>query len=452
MWRSTAQLQLWNDTFYHKIEAERGLEVSTKVAEGHRFGIDNVKKVCDEEGIDCGFKYVDGHLYPKDEESSSYDLLEQELQASNRAGLSDVKWVDLGGGQDVGGIRRAVQFPRCANFDPIRYCEGLAKAISKRGGAVYETSRVKKAEGQTVTTEAGQSIQTPVIVFATHSPTHKNLAVHARQFPEKLYAVALQIPKGGMADGQFWDTEAPYHSVRFVEGTSKGDCLLVRGNNHTTGIKPEEIDADTYEKLAQWARSRWPKAGEVAFEWSGQLYAPIDRLALYGQDPFNAFHLDGTYYIATGDAGQGTIGGQIAGKVISQQILGQEGPWSEMFAPARLPPPSKDILSALGHVISDTTAGYVDIASPAGAQMQNADGLAKDSGAIIQQGDAPKIAVYVDEDGVQHKHSAICPHMGCVVQWSPIDRSFNCPCHGAGFDRFGKIVQGPATSDLEPVK
>lgn len=63
-----------------------------------------------------------------------------------------------------------------------------------------------------------------------------------------------------------------------------------------------------------------------------------------------------------------------------------------------------------------------------------------------------QVAAYVDEDGVQHKHSAICPHMGCVVQWNPIDRSFNCPCHGAGFDRYGKIIQGPATSNLDIVK
>ena len=74
-----------------------------------------------------------------------------------------------------------------------------------------------------------------------------------------------------MADGQFWDTEDPYHSVRFVKGTSKGDCLLVRGKNHVAGIKPEEIDRNTYRELEQWARRRWPQAGEVAWEWGGQV-------------------------------------------------------------------------------------------------------------------------------------------------------------------------------------
>lgn len=74
-----------------------------------------------------------------------------------------------------------------------------------------------------------------------------------------------------MADAQFWDTEEPYHSVRLVKGTSKGDCLLVRGKNHVAGIKPEEIDRNTYRALEQWARRRWPQAGEVAWEWGGQV-------------------------------------------------------------------------------------------------------------------------------------------------------------------------------------
>ncbi len=61
-----------------------------------------------------------------------------------------------------------------------------------------------------------------------------------------------------------------------------------------------------------------------------QLYEPIDKLSLYGQDPFNGFNMNGTYYIATGDSGQGTIGAPLAGKIISDQILGYDGPWSEV--------------------------------------------------------------------------------------------------------------------------
>ncbi len=36
-----------------------------------------------------------------------------------------------------------------------------------------------------------------------------------------------------------------------------------------------------------------------------QVYEPIDHLHLFGQDPLNDIQLGATYYIATGDSGQG---------------------------------------------------------------------------------------------------------------------------------------------------
>jgi hypothetical protein len=36
-----------------------------------------------------------------------------------------------------------------------------------------------------------------------------------------------------------------------------------------------------------------------------QVFEPIDKLSLFGQDPFNDFQGGATYYIATGDSGQG---------------------------------------------------------------------------------------------------------------------------------------------------
>ncbi len=38
-----------------------------------------------------------------------------------------------------------------------------------------------------------------------------------------------------------------------------------------------------------------------------------------------------------------------------------------------------------------------------------------DSGAIIQK-DVNKLAVYKDENGTAHAYSAVCPHLGCLVQ------------------------------------
>ena len=61
-----------------------------------------------------------------------------------------------------------------------------------------------------------------------------------------------------------------------------------------------------------------------------QVYEPIDKLPLYGQDPLNALQTEGVHYVVSGDSGQGTTGGTIAGKLISDQILGQRNVWTSV--------------------------------------------------------------------------------------------------------------------------
>lgn len=43
--------------------------------------------------------------------------------------------------------------------------------------------------------------------------------------------------------------------------------------------------------------------------------------------------------------------------------------------------------------------------------------------------------------------SLTCTHQGCTVA-PQADGTFQCPCHGARFDREGKVLQGPATKPL----
>lgn len=46
--------------------------------------------------------------------------------------------------------------------------------------------------------------------------------------------------------------------------------------------------------------------------------------------------------------------------------------------------------------------------------------------------------------------SAVCPHLGCIIQWDDKKKNFLCPCHDAMFDKNGKVLKGPLKDALLP--
>jgi Rieske Fe-S protein len=90
----------------------------------------------------------------------------------------------------------------------------------------------------------------------------------------------------------------------------------------------------------------------------------------------------------------------------------------------------------------------VDWVTP--GDVKDAGQIVKGEGAVMRDG-LKKVAVYRDEAGKVHKCSATCTHLGCVVQWNGVEKSWDCPCHGSRFDPLGRVVMGPAIDDLAKV-
>ncbi len=53
------------------------------------------------------------------------------------------------------------------------------------------------------------------------------------------------------------------------------------------------------------------------------------------------------------------------------------------------------------------------------------------------------------EDGGFMALSLICTHLGCSVGWNSGKNQFICPCHASAFDKFGNVLNPPATRALD---
>jgi Rieske Fe-S protein len=62
--------------------------------------------------------------------------------------------------------------------------------------------------------------------------------------------------------------------------------------------------------------------------------------------------------------------------------------------------------------------------------------------------DGARVAAYRDDGGTLHAVSAVCTHLGCLIDWNAADKTWDCPCHGSRFSPNGAVIGGPAESPL----
>jgi glycine/D-amino acid oxidase-like deaminating enzyme/nitrite reductase/ring-hydroxylating ferredoxin subunit len=451
--RTTAHLVNALDDRFYDIENFHGEEGARLAAESHSAAIDAYEKIAGDESIDCDFARVDGYLFLPP--GGSAESLDRELAALHHAGLTGVERVARAPLEsfDTG---PALRFPRQGQVHPRRFLSGLAAAIQRMGGQIFSGTRIVHVEGgpsANVKSAAGHEVAAGAVVVATNTPINDRYMIHTKQAPYASYVVALAIARGSVPPLLLWDTAQtadgekqqlgpiPYHYVRLARDGDR-DVLIVGGEDHKTG-QADDSD-ERFGHLASWARARFPGAQEVTDRWSGQVMEPVDAMAFIGRNPRD----EANVFIATGDSGNGMTHGAIAGMLIRDLIAGRENPWAKLYDPSR------KIIKPI--LIADFAKENLNVAAQlrdylTGGDVASAKEIPAGGGAVLRDG-LKKIAAYRDDAGALHEFSAVCPHLKCIVRWNHAEKTWDCPCHGSRFDCLGRVVNGPASSDLPRVE
>ena len=440
--RTTAHLVNALDDRYFELERLHGEDGARLAAESHTAAINAVEAIVEQENISCEFERLDGYLFVPPRESKK--ILDDELKASHRAGLIEIEKVERvpWDSYDTG---PALRFPNQAQFHPLKYLAGLAQAIKQQGGHIYTGTHAKEIEGGKkgrVETSGRGVVTCDAIVVATNTPVNDLIAIHTKQAPYQTYVIGARIPRGSVTRALYWDTPDPYHYIR-IESMGRGktayDVLIVGGEDHKTG---QEDDArKRFAALERWTRRRFPMVEGIEYRWSGEVMEPVDGLAFIGRNPMDSKNV----YIATGDSGNGITHGTIAGLLLCDMIMGRQNDWASIYDPARV---NLRALGAFAKENLNVAAQYMDLV--VAGDVDTLDEIKPNSGAVISRG-LKKIAAYRDQSGAIHEMSAVCRHLGCIVNWNSLEKSWDCPCHGSRYDALGHVTQGPANEDLEEV-
>lgn len=439
--RTTAHFTTALDDRYFELENFHAVEGARLAAESHRAALHKLEAIVQEEKIDCEFEKIDGYLFAHEDPRS--DVLQRELKAVHRAGLTDVEMVPKAPLEffDTG---PCLKFTGQIQIHPVKYLAALADRLIKGRGLIYTGTHVSEIQGGKsafVKTDHGYQVNAREIVVATNTPVNDLFAIHTKQAPYRTYVMSFKIPKGTVPRALYWDTLDPYHYIRLASMDSEThEALVIGGEDHKTG--QDDLPEKRFERLESWTRKRFPMVTEVLYRWSGQVMEPVDCLAFLGHNPLDRNNV----YIITGDSGNGMTHSTIGAMLITDQIMGRKNRWEELYSPSRIS------LKAAGEFLKENVnvvAQYGDWFSS--KPLPDFFHLPRGEGTVFRDG-AWMIATYKDLDGNIELMSAACSHLKGVVHWNTFEKTWDCPCHGSRFDQRGKVIEGPAIKDLAPIR
>jgi glycine/D-amino acid oxidase-like deaminating enzyme len=264
--------------------------------------------------------------------------LKRELAARHRSGLPG-RWVDgqrlqslAGFGADAGIIT-----PGNAQVDPYRACLAFARAAEKGGAKIFERSHVTRVKGDhdgvRLRIAGGATIAATYVVIATGYATPEFKPLPSRFRMMNTYVIAtprlssLQRREIGFGDVMLWDTNHPYHYLRWTP-----DRRLIFGGLDRPRVpratRPAALRRRTtelMETLASWYPSLERVTAEYA--WEGLFATTPDGLPYVGKHRRYPRHL-----FALGYGGNGMTLGFLASQIVVRLAQDRAKPDDELFS------------------------------------------------------------------------------------------------------------------------
>ncbi len=253
---------------------------------------------------------------------------------------------------------------------------------------IFENTKVLELTPNGALTNRG-NISARKIIIATHFPLlNKHGSYFLKLYQHRSYVLALK--------------NAPNINGMYVDEAQKGmsfrnyqDLLFVGGGGHRTGK-----NGGNWKELSSFARRHYPGATEV-YRWATQDCMSLDGIPYIGRYSKNTPNL----YVATGFNKWGISSSMVAASILTDMIKGRQNQYAKVFSPSR-------------------TILHPQLAINAAESLMN-----------LATPTAPR-----------------CPHLGCALKYNKQEHSWDCPCHGSRFTEKGKLIDNPATDDINTKK
>lgn len=422
--KTTAKISSQHDLIYNKLINKNGEEVAKAYAMINEKAIRKYEEIIQQNNIQCDFEKLPSYIYTLDDELK----IKKEVEAVQKLGLkaSFEKEIEL-----PLKIKGAIKLENQGQFHPLKFIQAVSKNM-----IIYEDTSIKEIRNDGLVITDRSNIKANNVVIASHYPFINRTGYYfLKMHQERFYVGALRNwnKTGERLKGMYLDADPNGFSFRDYK-----DMILVGTGSHRTG---QENPVDGYKRIRQ-AKERWYTDAHIEYMWSNQDCMTPDSIPYIGTYSASLPN----FYVATGFNKWGMTSSMVAAMLISDMILGKENSYQKVFDPKRL------MVLSTHKIVADTAITTINFISETLK-------IAKDKLSKIERGKAgiinykgDKLGVYRDDNDKYYYVKTKCPHLGCSLSWNQNELTWDCPCHGSRFDYHGKLINNPATRNLDFLK
>lgn len=330
----------------------------------------------------------------------------------------------------------AVALDDQAQFDPMAVLTALAADFRALGGVLVPRTRVlgmRASAPVRVRTSRG-NVTADRAYLLTGSPILDRGLYFAKLTAHRSYLVSFRGAPA-LPEGMYLSVDEPTRSLREVELNGER-LLLVGGNGHPPGR--EDSARERIADLVVWTQRHFPGAEPTA-AWGAQDFRSPHRVPFVGWLPRGR----GRIFLATGYDKWGMTNAVAAALTLAADLASETPRWAEVLHHR----PTRPVVVAEGARAGLAVARWA--ASRWWSAWRTPPVVPLEGTGLVTHRGLHPVAVATVE-GERCAVSGVCTHLGGVVHWNDLERSWDCPLHGSRFAADGSVLEGPAVRPLSP--
>lgn len=325
---TTAKITSQHGLFYTFLVDTYGESFAKDYLSANQDAIENIKNIIDNEKINCDFERQSSFVFTTN--PSEVSQIKKEVDVLNSLGFPANFVTKTGLPFEIAGT---VQFQNQAQFNPIKYLNGLANSITKNHGEIYTSTTVydvKHSDDMFYTFTPNGVISSKYVILASHYPFINFPGIYFfKMYQSSSYVIGIDTKKT-LNNGMYITASSPTYSFRTANYNGR-KILLIGGSGHKTGT-PLSYE-DTYGALENYAKQLYPNC-EILFRWDTRDCITLDKIPYIG-------HFSNTMdniYVGTGFNKWGMTSSNVAANIVCDMIMGRKNEYAYVFDSTRVHP------------------------------------------------------------------------------------------------------------------